>query len=143
MGTTGRTRSDSLMPMPSEIRVAHAGGLVLVLHVPFGGRRGSQQGLVVVQLGGAGVGRLVACAVVHHHDVAHGREGRQERPQQLDQRAVDEDDLVLGVVDDVGELLGEQADVERVQHPAAAGRGEVELEVAGGVPGERRDAAIR
>ena len=38
--------------------------------------------------------------------------------QQAEQRPVDEDHLVLGVVDDVGELLGEQPDVERVQHPA-------------------------
>ena len=58
------------------------------------------------------------------------------------QRPVDEDHLVLGVVDDVGELLGEQPDVERVQHPAAARRGEVELEVAGGVPAEGGDPAV-
>ena len=48
----------------------------------------------------------------------HGLEGADQGPQQPEQRAVDEDHLVLGVVDDVGELLGEQADVEGVQHPA-------------------------
>ena len=44
------------------------------------------------------------------------------------------------MVDDVGELLLEQADVERVQHRADAGHGEVQLEMALVVPGERRHA---
>ena len=67
----------------------------------------------------------------------------QQRREQAEQRAVDEDHLVVGVVDDVGELLGEQPDVERVQHAPRARGGEVQLEVAGGVPGERGDAARR
>ena len=41
---------------------------------------------------------------------------------------------ILGVVDDVGELLGEEADVERVEHRAHARDGEVGLEVLLGVP---------
>ena len=69
-------------------------------------------------------------------------ERRQQREQQRRQRPVDEDHLVLGVVDDVGELLGEQPDVERVQHPPGARRGEVQLEVAGGVPAERGHPAV-
>ena len=64
----------------------------------------------------------------------------RELGQRLDQRAVDEDDAVLGVVDDVDDLLGEQADVQRVQHGAVGGHREVELEVALRVPGEGRDA---
>ena len=59
-----------------------------------------------------------------------------------EQRPIDEDHLVVGVVDDVGELLGEQPDVERVQHSAGARRGEVQLEVAGGVPRERGDTTV-
>ena len=43
------------------------------------------------------------------------------------------------MVDDVGELLVEQADVERVQHRPDARDREVELEVALVVPGERPD----
>ena len=66
----------------------------------------------------------------------------QQRRQQRQQRAVDEDDLVVGVVDDVRQLLGKEADVQRVQHPPGARRGEVQLEVAGGVPGERRHPAV-
>ena len=46
---------------------------------------------------------------------------RQVRGEQADQRVVDDDDLVLGVVGDVDELLGEQPDVERVQHRAHRG----------------------
>ena len=70
-------------------------------------------------------------------------EARRELLQQRHQRVVDEDDLVLGVVDDVGQLLLEQADVERVQHRAGAGHREVQLEVALVVPGERADAVAR
>ena len=66
-----------------------------------------------------------------------------QRREQRDQRPVDEDDLVLGVVGDVDELLGEQPDVEGVQHPAGARRGQVELQVARGVPAERADPAVR
>ena len=74
--------------------------------------------------------------------MAQPLERRQQRRQEREQRAVDEDHLVVGVVDDVRELLGEQADVQRVQHPAGARRGEVQLEVAGGVPGERRHPTV-
>ncbi len=59
---------------------------------------------------------------VHDHDVTHGLEGRNERGEQSQERLVDEDHLVLGVVDDVRELLGKEPDVERVQHPPGAGR---------------------
>ena len=79
----------------------------------------------------------LALAVVHQHEVAHPLERRQQRGQQGEQRAVDEDHLVVGVVDDVRELLGEEPDVQRVQHPPGARGGEVQLEVAGRVPGER------
>ena len=62
--------------------------------------------------------------------------------QEPSQRLVDEDDLVLGVVDDVDELLRGQPEVEGMQHPAGAGRGEVEFQVAGGVPREGGDPAL-
>ena len=65
-----------------------------------------------------------------------------EWPDQSGYRVVEEDDLVLGVVGDVGELFGEEPKVQRVRHPSAAGWGEVELEVACGVPGERGDPPV-
>ena len=65
--------------------------------------------------------------------VDHACEHRHER-------VVDDHDLVLGVVDDVRELLGEQPDVQRVQHRAEARDREVRLEVLLRVPAERADA---
>jgi hypothetical protein len=46
------------------------------------------------------------------------------------------------VVGDVDDLVGEQPDVERVQHPSGARHGQVELEVAGAVPAERGNPAV-
>ena len=59
----------------------------------------------------------------------------------LDQRQegqVEEQRGVLGVVGDVGDLLGEQARVDGVADRADAGDGVVELEMAVAVPGQRR-----
>ena len=64
------------------------------------------------------------------------------RPELREERAVDEDDLVLRVVRDVDQLLGEQPDVEGVQHAPAARHREVELEVGRAVPAEGADAAL-
>ena len=47
---------------------------------------------------------------------------------------------VLGVVDDVGELVGVEAEVERVEHAAHERDGEVGLEVRAVIPAERGDA---
>ena len=55
---------------------------------------------------------------------------------QGEQAGFDEDDLVFGVVYDVGELFGEEADVERVADGPRAGDGEVEFHVLIIVPGE-------
>ena len=63
--------------------------------------------------------------------------------QQRNERGVDDDAAVLGVVDDVGQLLGREPDVEGVQHRAHGGNGEVRLEVALVVPAERADAVPR
>ena len=101
---------------------------------------GGQQLLVVVHaLAG---GQLDVGAVVDHDVVPDGLELLHQRPEQRQQRAVDEDDLVLGVVGDVDQLLGEQPDVERVQDATGARRGQVQLEVAGRVPAERRHPAV-
>jgi hypothetical protein len=55
-------------------------------------------------------------------------------------RVVDEDDLVLRVVSDVGQLFGRQADVQGVQHRAHRRRPEVDLQVLLGVPRKGGDA---
>ena len=41
------------------------------------------------------------------------------------------------MVDHVGELLGEEPEVEGVEHPSGARDGEVRLEMAGAVPRQR------
>ena len=121
-------------------RVAHGGRAVLVVDDEPAVERGvRRQELLVVQ---HAVGQRVVRAVVDHHDVPHGGQLLAKGPEHRQQRAVDEDDVVFGVVGDVDQLLGEQPDVEGVQHPAGARCGEVELEVRGGVPAEGRDAAV-
>ena len=55
------------------------------------------------------------------------------------ERDVVEDVSVLGVVDDPGDLFGEQARVQRVQHGADAHRAIPGLDMAGGVPGQGRN----
>ena len=82
---------------------------------------------------------------VGHHD--HGG-GAVAEPgdQPLDQRdegEVDEQDTVLGMVDDVGDLPVEEPRVDGVDHGTHAGDGEVELVVAVAVPGQGADAIAR
>ena len=48
-------------------------------------------------------------------------------------------DLILGMVGDVGDMLGRQPRVDGVQHRADAGDAEIELEMAVGVPGDGAD----
>ena len=63
--------------------------------------------------------------------------------QRLDQRRegeIEEQVSVLGVVDDVGDLLRKQPRIDRVQHRPRAGDAVVELQVAVAVPRERGDA---
>ena len=46
------------------------------------------------------------------------------------------------MVDDVGQLLGEQTNIESVQNATSARRSKVQLEVSSGVPGESCHATI-
>jgi hypothetical protein len=133
---------DALRVAGGAARVAHRRGPLLVVDPELHRLGLGQESLVVVDLlASRRLGHL-APAVVHDHDVAHGLELVEEGPHQPGEGLVHEHDLVLGVVRHVDELLGEQPDVERVQDPAGARRGEVELQVAGGVPAERGHPAV-
>ena len=44
------------------------------------------------------------------------------------------------MIDDVGQLIGSQAQVQSVQHRAVTGDGEVQLQMAKAVPAQRADA---
>ena len=60
--------------------------------------------------------------------------------QERHEIAIYEDDGVLGIVDDVRQLIGKQAQIQRVQHRAEAGYGEIQLQVTVGIPREGGDA---
>src|SRR5206468_8122780 len=49
--------------------------------------------------------------------------------EKRDEDVVDEDHAILRVIRDEGDLVGEEPDVQRVQHPPRGGNREVELEV--------------
>ena len=120
-------------------RVAERRGRLLVELGPLerAGLVGDQL-LVAEQLRDLGRGRHVG-AVGHDHDVLHGLELVADALDDRHEVQVDEDDLVLGMVGDVGHMLGRQARVQRVQHGADAGDAEIELEMPVGVPGDGAD----
>jgi hypothetical protein len=69
----------------------------------------------------------------------------EQRRELLHQRCevqVEEDDLVLGVVGDVADLVGKKARVDGVNDGARTGSRVVDLEVPEAVPGERADAVV-
>src|SRR5271155_868878 len=53
---------------------------------------------------------------------------------------IEEDETVLGMVDDVDELLGKQARIDRMQDAAGAGHPIIKLEMSPRIPGKRGDA---
>jgi hypothetical protein len=64
-------------------------------------------------------------------------------PELLEQRqqaVIDDDEAIFRVLGDVGDVLGEQAQVQRVHHAAGRGNPEIGLEVDRVVPHERGDA---
>ena len=73
----------------------------------------------------------------HHDRALDRRQLAVQRREHRQQRRVDEQQLVLGVVDDELQLLRKKAWIDRVQHGAQARDRVVELEVAIVVPGQR------
>uniref|UniRef100_A0A0N4ZXM1 LigA n=1 Tax=Parastrongyloides trichosuri TaxID=131310 RepID=A0A0N4ZXM1_PARTI len=95
-------------------------------------------GLGVRQLGLRHVG-----GVGHHNDPLDCRTVRQDGFEQRHEGQIGEDDPVFGVVDDVGQLLGEQARVQGVAHRADPHDAVPGLDVVGGVPGQGGDPVAR
>ncbi len=127
---------DALGVAGGAARVAEAGGLAVVeVGEVVAGVLCVEQLLVAVR-----VGEVAGVAVADDDVVLDGLEGGGELLEDGDERVLDQDHLVLGVVDDVGELLGEEAHVEGVEDGAHAGHGHVDLEVLADVPGEGGDA---
>ncbi|TSE37786.1 hypothetical protein Tfont_00784 [Tepidimonas fonticaldi] len=120
-------------------RVAHAACRIVGKARPVvGGRMGADPGLVAHQIGHRAVGRQPrqVRVVAQRHPALDGRTFVVDALDDGPERHVERQDAVLGVVDDPGDLLGQQARVDGVQHAAGAADAKVHLEVAIAVPGQ-------
>ena len=80
--------------------------------------------------------------VAYDDDVAHRYQFRHKFVEQRQQRRIDNDDEILGVVGDVDHLVGGQPDVQRMEHGTHRWDGEIYLEVLLVVPHEGRDPLV-
>ena len=130
------TVDDSLGIARGRGGVAHGGRRVFIELRPrirFVRRRGEQRFVV------EDVTRFVH-DIVQHDDLADRFQLAADGFENGKQRGVDEDDAVLGVVDDVRQLLRSEAQVESVQHAAGAGNRKIQFQMARAVPAQRPDA---
>ena len=107
--------------------VTHACCQVFVGDTKLDARCPLQQRLVVVHLKTLNAVGHITLTVVHDHQVFHRGERWQQWRNQCEQRSVDKDDFVFGVIDDVRQLLGKQTNVECVCNTTRAWWGEVQL----------------
>ena len=120
--------------------VAERGGQVFVELRPFVvGGFGRQQGFVVAQVGQIRL-RGQVLRPGQQHPAFHFGAVRSQLLDQGQKRQIKEQEPVFGVVDDVDELLGEQARVDGVADRAAPRNAVVQLQVAVGVPGQGPDS---
>jgi hypothetical protein len=96
----------------------------------------ADQILVRDQVGQARLRHLVG----QHDDVLDPRQRRRQLLQHRDLVGLDEDRAIVGVVDDVRQVVRRQPDVERVEHALGTRHREVALEVPVPVPGQGRDS---
>ena len=82
-------------------------------------------------------------AVGHRDPALDALACRSEPFDERRERQVEEAMAILGMIDDVSELVGKQARIDGVDHRARAGHRVIELEVAIAVPRERADAIAR
>ena len=80
--------------------------------------------------------KIVAGRVPHHHVVLNAFELVGQRSKKWNEVGVDEDRFVLGVIDDVDDLVSKQSDVDGVTDPTGVRRCPIELVVTLVVPGE-------
>ncbi len=98
--------------------------------------------VLVAQQRNLGVDRHVR-AVAHHHPALHARAMRRHAFHQRQEGGIEEHVLVFGVVDDVGDLLGEQARVDGMAYRSRARYAVVDLQVTIAIPGQRADTVAR
>ena len=130
---------DALGIARGAARAAHGGGRALVDVRPREARLLRGDELLVAKR----IRQRIYVAIADDDEGLHRRELRRDRREEKDQRSVDEDDAVLCVIDDVGDLLGEEPQVERVQDRAHSRNGEVRLLVRLVVPREGRHTVAR
>jgi len=85
-------------------------------------------------------GRERRVALPHDDDVPDRGDAALELGEEGEERLVDDDDAVLGVRGDVGEIVGRESQVEGMEHGAHGGDGAVRLEMPRVVPREGRNA---
>src|SRR5215472_17088181 len=118
--------------------VAHASGRPLVDFGPGESWFLGRKELLVPQH----VAQRRRVAFADDHKVAHGLQARSDAGEDRHHRIFHQDDRVLGVVDDILELLGEKPQVEGVEDSAHQRHCEVCFEMLLGVPRQRPDAII-
>ena len=127
LGVASRTRG-----------IAHRGRRALSEFRPGIVRRlAADEGFVID--GGLKFARSIG-SLAHNDIELHRRQLLSHTLQQRHQVAIDKDHLVLGIVDDKGELLSEQTQVERVQDRSQTRNGKIQLQVTIRVPAEGCDA---
>jgi hypothetical protein len=102
------------------------------------GRLAGDEGLVVHRVRQVGV-PVLEPGFGRNDDALDAGHAALELLEQRQDVGIDDDHLVLGVIDDVLEVVIRQADVQGVQHRAHARGGMVGLQMARAVPHERAD----
>ena len=119
-----------------------AGGILIEVGPRERRRHLGQQTFIAQQAADLAVGRHVL-AIGHERVGLDGLEGGLELLDQRQEGQVEEQRRVLGVIGDVGDLLGEQPRIDGVADGADAGDGVVQLEMSIAVPGQRRHPVTR
>ncbi|MNV29130.1 hypothetical protein D3C71_1203430 [compost metagenome] len=144
----GRQGTERQRPVRIQHALGVAGGARGVaqrcagLFITFGPRKtvmlAGHQGLVGLDPGHPlQVDGAQRVCITQRHPVPHAGARRRNGAHQRGKAGVKQHHLVVGVVDDVGQLLGVQTRVAGVHDHAAAGHGVVRLQVAVVVPGQR------
>ena len=103
---------------------------------PFVARGLAGDERLVVHRGRGRSGRILKALLHGHHDSLHGGNAPGQGFEQRQRVRIRDDDLILGVVDDVLQIMRREPDVQRVQHRAHAGHGVVRLQMPRTVPHE-------
>ena len=74
----------------------------------------------------------------HHHHAQRFRQPLGQRHQPRQQRGIDKQRHIGGIIQNIGDLVGKQPRIDRVQHRPHAGGSVIHLHMRRGVPAQRR-----